>query len=146
MKALATLYEQFSLKENEIDESIAAHFSKVFNSRLQKVLTVSNRVSGTIFLYFDLDPSTFDDSDSLRKMWTSMSELRVQSELVSVLNELETTEKDEGQKRIIQINLDNVMENARAHIRQLSEVYDKSHKEMIELIKKLRKELARYDM
>lgn len=143
--ALAGIYEHLSEKDTEIEGEVAVHLTEVFYERIQKVYSIANQLSDTVFLYFDIDDSPFYERESLNKLVLVFTKLKTLGESFEILTKLREQTKHPLTEKAIQTQMDRIQEEAIIQARDLSTIFDNAYKEMVKLIRKLRADLRRFD-
>lgn len=142
---LAALYEQMSTQERELQYEVFKSISDPLSSKLQQISEASNQIANSVFLYFDIEDSTFWDYEPFKMIVDCLSQISAVDMNMKVALDFYDKVKGTEHEDLAWRDVQTVGEQYRSHFKELSDLLAKGHKEMVSLLRKIRMEMKKYE-
>lgn len=143
--SLSILYEQMSSGERELDYEIFMMMNDAFSSQLEQISKASSEISNTIFLYFDIEDTTFWDYEPFRKFLGCLSSIKSLDIPMKVALNFYDKYKETERKEFAWSEVERISKQYKPHFEELSSILDKAQREIVNLLRKVRLEMKKYD-
>ncbi|MDH4222047.1 MAG: hypothetical protein OEV55_00760 [candidate division Zixibacteria bacterium] len=143
--SFAKLYERMSNKEKELDYQVFRVMNESFSSQLQKLLEKSNEISNSVLLYFDIEDSDFWNYEPFGKYLDSLSSIVSLDMSMRIMVDIYDKVKGTKYESMAKNEIEKIKEQSKERFKDLSLILDKANKEIINLLRKLRSEMKKYE-
>jgi len=145
LSSLIGLYERISTKEKELEYELFRMTNESFTSNLQQIAKASNEVSNIILLYFPTEGSAYLNSEAFKRFLDRLSSIKALD--ISLKFALDFYDKFRGTKHEEDAwsEVERIIKEYQSNLNDLSSILNEAHKEMMNLMEKIREEMKKYE-
>jgi hypothetical protein len=146
LSSLSALYDQFSKPDSRASGKLFDTLNQIYAAQLTKIESSTLETANSIYLYFDLDSNTLKNKEPLKTFYDILIEIQDVMLNMNLLKELKDQLKGTDDEQYTDTLIEQVRENARKKLKELSSIFDASQKQINQLLIELRSQMRKYEV